>query len=266
MPTLLLTPRYTEDSRVLRKAAVAAGWDCVRLANWRIPDWVADRDLVFYGEPLLAEVVAEHLPTVLLEPPLDWLSTLPTRYAQRTIELTTLAEARQHRTRAFFKPAGNKAFPAGVRDAGQQLPGPEVQPDDLPVLVQEPVTWELEVRCFVLERHVVASSPYLRHGELVQTAEGDWPADADEMAAALDFAATVLADPAVLVPPAVVLDVGMLAGRGWAMIEANSAWASGLYGCDPTAVLPVLARASVSRAALTPAVRRWVRPCGGSPL
>jgi hypothetical protein len=44
-----------------------------------------------------------------------------------------------------------------------------------------------------------------------------------------------------------VVDVGRVAGRGWAVVEANPAWGSGLYGCDAARVLPVL-RGAVSQA------------------
>jgi hypothetical protein len=260
MPTLLLTPRYTEDSRALRAAATAADWDCVRLANWRIPDWVAERELVFYGEPLLAEVIAEHeLPFVLLEPSLDWLPTLPKHYARRAVRRTTLVAARRQRAQAFIKPADLKSFAARVYTSGTELPSSGNLPNDLPVLVQTPVRWELEVRCFVLERRVVTLSPYLRDGRLAQADDGSWPAEEAELAAARAFAGVVLADPAVRLPAAVVLDVGIVAGHGWAVIEANAAWGAGLYGCEPDAVLPVLQRATVRRDALADEDRPWVR-------
>jgi hypothetical protein len=40
-----------------------------------------------------------------------------------------------------------------------------------------------------------------------------------------------------------VIDVGRIKGKGWAIIETNQAWASGLYGCGPMQVLKVLAQA-----------------------
>jgi hypothetical protein len=265
MPTLLLTPRYSEDSRALRAAAVAAGWDCVRLATWRVPDWVRSHELVFYGEPLLAEVIGEQrLPYVLLGPPPEWLAQLPQVYAGRAIHLMRLDAARRHPERAFFKPADLlKSFRAGVYDSGSALPDTQALPNDLPVLVQEPIVWELELRCFVIDRRVVAISPYLRRGQLAQAEDGSWPEDKAELQAAEAFATAVMADSSVTSPPAVVLDVGRIAGRGWAVVETNAAWAAGLYGCDPAAALPVLRRATVRRGALTADDRRWVGGIGG---
>jgi hypothetical protein len=77
--------------------------------------------------------------------------------------------------------------------------------------------------------------------------------------AALGFAETLLADSRVPVPPALVLDVGMIHDRGWAVVEANAAWGAGIYGCEPDKVLVALARASVRRDAVSPEDAPWVR-------
>ena len=50
----------------------------------------------------------------------------------------------------------------------------------------------------------------------------------------------MLSDARVDLPRATVIDVGTIAGRGWAVVEQNAAWGSGLYGCDPEQVLEVL--------------------------
>jgi hypothetical protein len=41
-----------------------------------------------------------------------------------------------------------------------------------------------------------------------------------------------------------VLDVGIITNRGWAVIEQNAAWGSGIYGCDPVQVLEVIRHAA----------------------
>jgi hypothetical protein len=38
----------------------------------------------------------------------------------------------------------------------------------------------------------------------------------------------------------VVVDVGFIRDRGWAVIEQNAAWGAGIYECDPLQVLEVL--------------------------
>ncbi len=67
----------------------------------------------------------------------------------------------------------------------------------------------------------------------------------------------LLADPAVKIPPAIVIDAGKIRDRGWAVIEANAAWAAGIYGCDPLQVLPVLEHACVHRKDLSADIALW---------
>lgn len=254
MPTLVLPPRFTPDSNAVRAAALEAGWRIERLRSWRVQE--ALEDPVLYGEPLFAAVVAPQLGLALLEPPLDWLTSLPPELLQRSVAFTTLGDARRRQGPSFVKPADEKSFDARVWPEPAALPGPESLPDHLAVLVAEPVAWSLEVRCFVVDGHVLTCSPYVRHGQLAQAADGSWPASEEELADARAFAARVISQ--VPLPPAVALDVGTIVGRGWAVVEVNPCWGSGVYGCDPTGVLRAARRASVPIGALTAGDQRWV--------
>jgi hypothetical protein len=262
MPTLILPPRSTADCDALAGAAARAGWHLNHAPGWRFE---ANADLppdpVLYADPLFADVAAGPLGIALLDPPLAWLARLPRERSGRDVRFLPLGEARHLPGPLFAKPADDKCFPARVYADGGELPGDDLLPPDLPTLIQEPVVWEVEYRCFVQDRKVRALSPYMRFGELAQVEDGTWPAPPGEAADAEAFAQSVLDDDArVGLPPAVVLDVGIIAGRGWAVVEANAAWGSGIYGCDPDAVLPVVRRANVPRAAITPADVPWVRP------
>ena len=64
--TLILSPRLTPDSMALRNAALELGWDVERLRTWRPPDELVGRDVVPYGEPLFAAVVADSLQLALI--------------------------------------------------------------------------------------------------------------------------------------------------------------------------------------------------------
>jgi hypothetical protein len=260
MQTLLLSPRYTPDSIALGRAALASGWDAVRLPNWRPPPELAGRDIAVHGEPLFAAVVAQELRLALLEPTFGWLADLPETYRLRQVRLSSLGEARGLCQETFLKPADDKCFAARVYASGAELPSSGLLPGRLPVLIAEPVRWKSEFRCFVLERQVVTLSVSLRDGRLARAEDGSWPAAAEELEAAWGFASQLLADPCVSEPPAVVLDVGLIAERGWAVVEANAAWGSGLYGCEPARVLPVLARACLRKDGLALADAVWVRP------
>jgi hypothetical protein len=99
---------------------------------------------------------------------------------------------------------------------------------------------------------------------LAQAEDGSWPASEAEVELALHTLEELLRDRSVPLPPAVVVDVGQIEGQGWAVVEANAAWGSGLYGCDPIAVLDVLRRASVKRNAVSEEDRPWVIDRGGA--
>jgi len=243
MLTLFLSSRYTEDSILLWRSAIAAGWDVIRVSRWEIDRLPESCQPVLYGEVLFVSAMAEALKIPLVVPPADWLTTLPNKYLQRQVRALPLEVARHLTGPLFFKPAELKTFPAGVYENGTSLPCEQTMVADEPVLVADPVIWETEFRCFVIERNVVACSPYLRRGVLAQAADGAWPFMAGEQEAVLSFTREFLADEAVAVPPAFVLDVGWIAEQGWAVVEANSACSSGLCGCDPAIVLSVLAHA-----------------------
>jgi hypothetical protein len=113
--------------------------------------------------------------------------------------------------------------------------------------VAEPVDWLVEYRCFVLEREVVTLSPYRRNGQVIEGHADTLGVPALETDAARQFASAVLTSASVACPPVFVLDVGQIVDRGWAVVECNECWASGIYACDPVKVLTTLLRACVCR-------------------
>jgi ATP-grasp domain, R2K clade family 2 len=240
MPTLIFTPRYTDDSQALWKAAGALGWSTERLTSWRVPEHFRGLDEpVLYGEALFGPSLAEQLGLSLLNPPEDWLVRLPMEYKHRQITLTTLGEARAAQGEAFVKPPNDKSFPAGVY-RGVDLP--VEYPDEMPVLVSDVVTWEKEFRCFVLDRTLVTCSLYSRFGELQRDAGFASSPTEDRQVEA--FMAGLLADERVDLPRATVVDIGTIEGRGWGCVEQNAAWGAGIYGCSAPAVLGVLRHAA----------------------
>ncbi|MEN3327083.1 MAG: hypothetical protein V7638_1890 [Acidobacteriota bacterium] len=119
--TLVLTPRYTDDSQLLWRAG-RLGWHVERLQTWRVPDHLRNlEEPVLYAEALFGPTLAEQLGLRIENPPEDWLPNLPEQYRKRTVTLTTLAHARLGTEVAFIKPPNDKSFPAQV-----------YQPADLP--------------------------------------------------------------------------------------------------------------------------------------
>jgi ATP-grasp domain, R2K clade family 2 len=143
----------------MMKAAVESGWRVERLAGWRVPDWLPRRDLVRYGGPLFACVVAGDLGIALIDVPAGWLPSLPPRHLGRRVQLMSVAEARKLTMPAFVKPPIGKSFAAAVYASGAGLPPADVVPDESQVLVSGVVRWRLEFRSFVLEGQVSSMSP-----------------------------------------------------------------------------------------------------------
>ena len=255
-PTLYLSPRYTPDSVAIWRQGIADGWIVERLQSRTQRPIPKSRAVAVYGEPFFAREVAASMSMALLEPPFEWLTTLPLSLTNRKIRYTTLAEGRLLTAPAFVKPADDKCFDAQVYESGVELPAEDHLDGSAPILISEPVTWISEFRCFVLDGDVVTLSVYLRDGELAQAEDGTWPSTDEEIAEARAFAELVLST--VDLPPAVVLDVGVVDGAGWSVVEANPAWGAGIYGCDPGAVLRVLARSCVLKETITDADARWV--------
>ncbi|MFD8483061.1 ATP-grasp domain-containing protein [Kitasatospora sp. NPDC059673] len=236
-PTLLLAPRINETGLQLRTAAGRRGLRAFTASSWRAPQELLGQRVHLYGGPLFGDAVGRALGLGLLEPSADWLAALPRELTGRTVELTTLGAARRLAGPVFVKAPADKHFAARVYRDGGDLPGPELLDGDVPVLVSEVVQFAVEYRLFVLDGAVRAASRYARDGELSIGAP-----ESDGLQA---FAAEVLAASAECapLPSAAVVDVGRTPG-GWAVVEANAAWASGGYACDPDAVLDVVLRAA----------------------
>ena len=241
MPTLILSPRYSDDSITLRRAAIALDWDVMRLASWRCPEDFEPEDPVLHGEPLFNTAIAEQLGLVLVEPPEDFLGRLPREYLGRDVRMVTAAQARALPGPVFLKPPNQKTFPAKVYACGADLP--EMPCDDA-VLASEPVEWIAEFRFFGRDRRVRACSPYWLNGTLARNGD-DWVVDSDLMAMTRTLVERLLDDHRVEIPAALVLDAGVIRDVGPAVVEANAASGSGIYGCDPRDVLEVLRAGSV---------------------
>lgn len=236
MTTLILSPRYTDDSIRLRRAALASGWRVERLQNYRVPEYLPRTDIALYGETLFVSIVAEALNHRLLDCPENWLAQLPEKYLQRDIQYMTLYEARQQQFPLFVKPASGKTFEAQVYHSADGLPDAAFQGDVMGVYIAEPVTWDIEYRCFIHNRKAVTVSPY--RGATVDNET--WSSEPDESKSMMAFCQQFLNDTTIDMPEVYVLDVGRITGRGWAVVESNPVWASGLYGCDAQVVLPLL--------------------------
>lgn len=242
MPSLICSSRYTIDSQILRKVAQQLGWETLRLDGNRIPDWFdpPDRDIAFFYTAPHVFDIGKQLHRTMLGCNPDWCVNLPSELLRRELHQTTLANAQNSIEHHFVKHAVSKAFPAAVYNQRSLAEATaSIHPDSL-VHVGEPVRWTHEYRCFVANRKVLAVSPYVYDGITVKDYDSFPTVPVSELAAACAFAESVLSHPDVNCPEGFVLDVGKIADRGWAVVECNECWASGIYACDPVAVLDTL--------------------------
>lgn len=247
MPSLILSSRFTTDSQILRSAARNLGWETLRLDGTSLPDWFEPPDeqiALFYTAPEAFDV-ASQLNRRMVGCPPDWTVSLPHFLLSREIYQTTLQEALSISQPRFVKHAISKAFPAAVYCSKSLAKATEKIPRQSLVHVGEPVQFELEFRCFVFERTIAAISLYRRDGTAFSDHEPLLNENGNEQEAAVEFANSVLATEEVKCPPAFVLDIGYITERGWAVVEFNECWASGIYGCQPDRVLETLIHACV---------------------
>lgn len=249
MTTLILSPRFHGDSQDLWRAAVARGWNTHRAIRYRPPE-VADECCV-YGEIMFADMMASRCDLGLLDPPDDWLATLPREWTGRGVYFTFASEVHTITERRFIKPANDKVFQYGVYERGTDAPLRYVDPR-CPVLVSEVVSFDLEVRLHVLDGEIRTLEYYRLVGEKPEE---------EVRAEAREFGATVMERFGDQLPSAVVLDVGHIEEQGWAVVEANQAYASGIYGeADTQAVLDVVRRSAGPMSAVSERDRRFLRP------
>lgn len=254
IPTLLLSARALPAAPALSKAAARRGWNVVTL-DPEPETATCTGEIVFYGSLLVAMDVARRFDLAFLEPPLDLLARIPAGLRLRQVEFRRWSDLHALHQPLFVKPADPlaKVFDAGIYRDREQIRTNETIAPDTGVLVAEPVEWLAEYRCFMLNGRVVASSPYLSFGRPLHQTPGHAPETPPPV---LDVCRR-LAE-AVELPPAYVVDVGLIEDRGWAVVEFNPAWCSGLLSADAGNALDVLRRACRNRGKLSRADRRWV--------
>ena len=242
MPSLICSSRYTLDSQILRRTAQNLGWETLRLDGDQLPSWFQPPDneiAFFYTAPHVFDL-ASQLGRKMIGCPPDWTINLPQELLHRDLRQMTLAEALQLGGKNFVKHALSKAFPAAIYETQELAEATgKIHPAAL-VHVGEPVRWINEFRCFILNRRVLTVSPYVYHGTIAADYDSFPEVPDTELQLVHEFAESILQRPDVSSPPAFVLDVGLIAERGWAVVECNECWAAGIYACDPKLVLQAL--------------------------
>ncbi|MFO1513640.1 MAG: ATP-grasp domain-containing protein [Verrucomicrobiota bacterium] len=257
MPTLILSSSYTTESKILRKAAESLKWETFRFEGENIPSWYdqKNRQHAIYCTVPKAFNVASRLDSILLGCSSNWLPSIPDKFLKRRIQLVDLKHAIGVKERCFIKPALGKSFAAAVRTGESLVSQTSHLPPDLLVHASEVVEWEAEYRCFIKNNEVLTLSPYRRGKITFSSYASPLEGPRHELEAASEFAKSVLSS--VPCPKGFVLDVGIIKGKGWAVVEPNECWGSGVYGCMPTKVLEVLLAATVQKRTATQEDMAW---------
>ena len=232
----------------LQMAARELGWEVIPApSSWRLDDEIINSGEVGvpYGSQIFCEVIAQQMGWKLWAQPFDWLTKLPKEFTKRQVDFMSLGEAKKINERKFIKPADDKCFDAKVYEPGDFKPHESI-PDDYPVLVSEIVEWDMEYRVFVgkgeSSHFPFTWCNYLFHGQINEPKLHDMiPGNLIHIDLFMkDLLWSCFKND--LTGPCVI-DVGVIPGKGWAVIETNPAWASGLYGCSPIGALQVMQQA-----------------------
>jgi ATP-grasp domain, R2K clade family 3 len=257
MPILLISSWELPGVRGLAKAAEARGWP-TRVFD-ESPDIKPNEKVIFYGGTDKARLISKQFHVALMEPPFDLLPRLPAEFRLRSVEYARFSELGRLKAPTFVKPADalDKFFDAGVYSSVRDIRVVRTKHESKPVIVAEPVEWSAEFRCFILDGKVVAWSPYVSFGrpswKQFELGAMSPPVPANITA----FCERLFSRSDVSFPPAFVMDIGRIEERGWAVVEFNPAWCSGLLGADPQRVLAVLNRACQNECGLNTSDRRW---------
>ena len=252
--TLLLASLSLPSAHQLAVIAKERGWRVHALDEY--PDVSVTGDRTFYGGSDRAAEYATRFDLALFEPLLDLLARVPLDLRLRDIRFCTLRELSRLQGPLFVKPADPiaKVFDAGVYRRLDDLLARGLD-RETPVLVSEPIEWTSEFRCFVCDGQVVAWSPYLSFGRPV------WkPQSAGRLPASLkSFCGRLIERMGDALPPAFVVDIGVVDDGGWAVVEFNPAWCSGILGADVEGALIAIRRSARWAMRSTAADRRWIR-------
>jgi hypothetical protein len=245
---LITQPRVGTSHNEILALQIAAremGWDVLPApSGWRLDDELIQSGVkgVPYGSQTFCEVIAMQMDWTLKQNSFDWLSKIHPAYLKRKVDFMTLGEAQKIQETKFIKPADDKVFSAKVYAPGELIV-PESVPLDTPTLVSEVVEFDLEYRTFV-DKRVRTWSNYIMYDHIADPKFWDMIPMGEEREP-YEFVNDMLHDMEFhdmggLVTVPSVIDVGRIKGKGWAIIETNQAWASGIYGCSPMSVLKVL--------------------------
>lgn len=224
MSLLILPARSTSVEDGIWREAIRRKWNIERIDPTDDKQVFKSDDCIirYYGN-VLDYTRFQFRFNLEVEPLSPWaITNLPFNVLGRSIQCGKYKDLEQpFKKELFVKCVNHKWFPAKVYSIGESILSSS-QPDDL-IYVQDVVHFQHEIRCFTVNGKVLTASWYRKDGVFSPEHLEDVPQSVTELVEVCSHK----------YPRGVVLDFGLIDGR-WYLIEANEAWASGLYDCDPS--------------------------------
>lgn len=194
----------------------------LRIGRFWEPPVLDVENVRLYGNNIFCLILAEKLGIRLISPEDDFIFKIDYSWLKRRMSIASYADIDKVEFPSFIKPLVPKLFMAKVYQDLQELKieckGLE---EETRIIISEEVIIESEVRAFVLNDKIETLAFYEGNGDIEQ---------------AKSFLDNFIAENEEKLPVTLVIDVGYIKDRGWAVIETNAAWGAGLNGCEPFAV------------------------------
>ncbi len=225
---LLISDKPDPERDSVAESFASCGGAVHRIGRFWDPPVFDPSTVRVYGADSFCLVLQQKLGLTLCSPDDGLLLQVPPEFLKRQIARNTLAQISTITFPSFVKPLVPKQFRGAVYQSSGELAAEcrGLTPDTA-VFTSEPVTLIAEARTFVIEGHVLDAAVYEGKADVVGV--GTFVTRMTQI---------------MPLPHTVVVDVGFIDGRGWAVIEFNAAWGAGLNGCDPDKVLPAIVAAS----------------------
>ena len=225
---LLIPDKPDVERDAVARAFESCGGTVHRIARFWDPPTFEASTVRVYGADAFCLVLQQKLGFSLCSPRDELMMEVPFQFLNRRIARRTLREISSVGFPAFIKPVTPKQFRGAIYESREVVVAEcRGLPLETAVFVSEPVTFAAEVRTFVLEGRVLDAAIYDGKSELDR---------------AVEFVGGLTKS--MMLPRTVVIDVGLVDDRGWAVIEFNASWGAGLNGCDAEKVLPAIVSAT----------------------
>jgi|HubBroStandDraft_1064217.scaffolds.fasta_scaffold248487_1 hypothetical protein len=221
------------DTPDVERDAVAKSFECCGGAVHRIgrfwdPPSFERSTVRVYGADAFCLALQQKLGLTLCSPSDELLFQVPAKFLNCHFTCRMLGQVLSGTFPWFIKPVSPKQFRGAVYESSEALAAEcRGLPLGTAVFASEPVTFAAEARTFVMDGLVLDAAVYEGKSDAV---------DAGRFVEGLTHSMSL--------PRTVVVDVGFIDGRGWAVIEFNAAWGAGLNGCDPDKVLAAIVAVS----------------------